>query len=191
MVAAALLSSVNQCWETPPDFFYWLHRKFHFTLDVCATADNAKVPKFFSPEEDGLKQSWKGETCWMNPPYNPPRQACKKNCNKNICFSERGHTTNYTPGQINWVQKAAEECVQPHTTVYGLLPARTDTKLFHEYVLLAERVWFIRGRLKFVGAPANAVFPSMLVKWAHAPEMNEYITRTLPIFDTIELGSIK
>ncbi len=55
-------------WETPQALFYKLNEEFHFELDVCATSENAKCKKYYSPEEDGLKQEWKG-VCWMNPPY--------------------------------------------------------------------------------------------------------------------------
>ncbi len=54
--------------ETPQDFFDKLNEEFHFELDVCATAENAKCKKYYSSEEDGLKQEWKG-VCRMNPPY--------------------------------------------------------------------------------------------------------------------------
>ena len=55
-------------WETPQEFFDELDKEFKFNLDVCATAENAKCKRFFSPEDDGLKQKWFG-VCWMNPPY--------------------------------------------------------------------------------------------------------------------------
>lgn len=64
----ALFSSRSEDWETPDAFFQALDAEFHFGLDVCATAANAKCGRFFSPEEDGLKQDWTG-VCWCNPPY--------------------------------------------------------------------------------------------------------------------------
>lgn len=61
-------SSATCEWETPQDFFEKLNEEYHFELDVCATADNAKCERYFTKEQDGLKQEWKG-CCWMNPPY--------------------------------------------------------------------------------------------------------------------------
>ncbi len=61
-------SSRRKSWETPQTLFDKLYEKFHFELDVCATTENAKCKKYYSPEDDGLKQEWKG-ACWMNPPY--------------------------------------------------------------------------------------------------------------------------
>lgn len=64
----AMFSSKTDQWETPQWLFDELNKEFEFTLDVCATADNAKCKEFFSPEDDGLSQDWRG-VCWMNPPY--------------------------------------------------------------------------------------------------------------------------
>lgn len=63
-----LYSSENEVWETPQDLFNMLDDEFHFDIDVCATPENAKCSKFFSPLDDGLAQDWQG-VCWMNPPY--------------------------------------------------------------------------------------------------------------------------
>ncbi|GAB6276279.1 MAG: hypothetical protein SAMD01599839_08190 [Rectinema sp.] len=69
MKTALMFSSKKDDWETPWSLFDELSHEFHFTLDVCATINNTKCIKFFSPKDDGLIQSWKGEVCWMNPPY--------------------------------------------------------------------------------------------------------------------------
>lgn len=71
MFNKSMFSSQTGEWETPASFFAVLDSEFHFTLDVCARPENAKCPRFFSPEQDGLRQSWAGEICWMNPPYGP------------------------------------------------------------------------------------------------------------------------
>ena len=63
-----LAENRTDIWATPQDFFDKLNAVFKFDLDVCALPDNAKCERFFSPEDDGLKQEWTG-TCWMNPPY--------------------------------------------------------------------------------------------------------------------------
>ena len=136
-----LFSSKSDNWETPPQFFQALDAEFHFDLDVCALPENAKCTRYYTPEDDGLKQPWNG-TCWCNPPY----------------------------GRIisEWVKKASES----ETTVVMLLPARTDTKWFHEYIYGKAEVRFIRGRLKFGGAVNSAPFPSMVVIF-RGSELNE------------------
>src|SRR5262245_47178396 len=56
-------------WETPQWFFDELHTTFAFTLDVAATPQNAKCPRYFTKVDDGLVQDWGREICWMNPPF--------------------------------------------------------------------------------------------------------------------------
>jgi phage N-6-adenine-methyltransferase len=136
----ALFSSRNTLWATPQAFFDKQAAKYGpFDLDVCATDDNAKCQRFFSPHEDGLIQPWQG-VCWMNPPFS--RDLGK------------------------WILKAWRETEMPgHARrVVALLPARTDTQWWHNYVQkYASRIEFIRGRLKFEGAGNNAPFPSAIV----------------------------
>ena len=128
-------SSATDQWATPQDFFDNCDKKYGpFTLDVCADEVNAKCPRFFSKEEDGLKQQWKG-ICWMNPPYG----------------REIGR----------WMKKAYLSSLEG-ATVVCLVPARTDTKWWHDYAMKGEIV-FIKGRLKFGGSKNSAPFPSALV----------------------------
>lgn len=63
----------------------------------------------------------------------------------------------------DWVKKAYEEAQKPETIVVMLIPARTDTRWFHEYIYGKAEVRFIRGRLRFGGSNQNAPFPSMVV----------------------------
>ena len=135
MNTKVMFSSKKTEWETPQALFDELNREFGFTLDVCALPENAKCDLFFTPKTDGLSQSWKGHMCWMNPPYG--REIGK------------------------WVKKAYEES-QRGATVVCLLPARTDTRWFHEYCTKGE-IRFIKGRLKFGGCKNSAPFPSMIV----------------------------
>lgn len=129
---AVMFSSKTDMWETPKDFFDELDKEFHFTCDVCAIKENAKCAKYYTPEQDGLKQEWDG-ICWMNPPY--------------------GKTIG------KWVKKAAES----KATVVCLLPARTDTKWFHEYIYGKAEIRFVKGRIKFGNSKNSAPFPSMIV----------------------------
>lgn len=62
-------SSKTNEWATPQGFFNKLNEEFHFTLDPCATKENAKCQKFYTIEDDGLKQSWNNEVVFCNPPY--------------------------------------------------------------------------------------------------------------------------
>lgn len=131
---AALMSSKTDLWETPQDLFCRLNAEHNFTLDVCALPENAKCERYFTPEQDGLSQDWTG-VCWMNPPYG--RKIGK------------------------WVRKAYESA-QNGAKVVCLLPARTDTAWWHEYVMRG-RVTFLRGRLKFGNSKSSAPFPSAIV----------------------------
>lgn len=132
-----MFSSKTDQWETPKDFFDDLDALFHFTLDACALPENAKCEKYFTPEMDGLKQEW-GGVVWCNPPYG----------------REIGR----------WVEKGYLSAKNGCTVVMRL-PARTDTKWFHEYCYMNRfaTVRFVKGRLKFGGSRNGAPFPSMVV----------------------------
>jgi phage N-6-adenine-methyltransferase len=138
MNTAVMFSSKRDEWSTPQDFFDELNKEFNFTLDPCATPENAKCEKYYTKEDDGLKQDWSGETVFCNPPYG-------------IAIKD-------------WVKKCYEESKKPNTTVVMLIPARTDTSYFHDYIYhKAKEIRFIRGRLKFGNAKNSAPFPSMVV----------------------------
>lgn len=137
MNTAVMFSSASDQWATPQWLFDDFNAEFGFTLDACALPSNAKCAKYFTPEVDGLVQDWSGEVVWCNPPYG--REIGK------------------------WVKKCAEESKKNNTTVVALLPARTDTKWFHEYIYRRAEVVFLRGRLKFGDAKNSAPFPSMIV----------------------------
>lgn len=137
-------SSQSSEWETPDDLFKKYDDVYHFSLDVCATLHNRKVERYFSPQQDGLAQKWTGFSCWMNPPYGAEIEK--------------------------WVAKAHAE---KGCRVVALLPARTDTRWWHEHVFSgrhtkdspARIVEFLRGRIKFKGAENSAPFPSAIVVW--------------------------
>lgn len=139
-----MFSSKTDMWGTPQTLFDELNSEFHFSLDVCAIPENAKCEKYYSPEVDGLRQSWivSNGAVWCNPPYG--REIGK------------------------WVQKASETATCGQTIVM-LLPARTDTKWFHEYIYKKDfvEIRFLRGRLKFGNSENSAPFPSMVVVFMH------------------------
>ena len=62
-------SSESNEWATPQDLFNKLNEKYMFTLDPCATKENAKCDNYITKEDDGLLQDWRGEVVFMNPPY--------------------------------------------------------------------------------------------------------------------------
>ena len=127
-------SSATDLWTTPQSFFDSCNRVFGFTHDVCASPDDAKCARYFTAADDGLKQEWTG-TCWMNPPYG--RSIGK------------------------WMRKAWESALAG-ATVVCLVPARTDTKWWHEYAAKGV-VLFLRSRLRFGDSKSGAPFPSALV----------------------------
>jgi phage N-6-adenine-methyltransferase len=135
MMTSGLYSSQSCEWATPAEFFNKLNAEFGFTLDVCASIQNAKCFRYFDRAADGLKQNWAGEVCWMNPPYG---RDIKR-----------------------WVRKAYEESLNG-ATVVCLVPARTDTAWWHDYCQRGE-VRLIRGRLRFNDGKCNAPFPSAVV----------------------------
>lgn len=127
---AAMTSTGKDDWETPPWLFDKLNAEFHFTLDPCCTHQTAKCCKHYTPAENGLAQDWGGEIVFCNPPYS--------------------RKTKTNPGQIAWVQKCAEEAQKPNTIVVALLPARTDTELFHRYI--AQSMFLLLGGINLQAA---------------------------------------
>lgn len=132
-----MFSSKTDLWSTPQNFFDDLNQEFDFNLDVCALPENAKCEKFYSPDADGLKQEWGGRV-WCNPPYGR--------------------------GIAEWVKKAFGSVRDGNASVcVMLLPARTDTRWFHEYIYKKAEIRFVKGRLKFGNSKNSAPFPSMVV----------------------------
>lgn len=134
-------SSQNMCWCTPQDFYDELNKEFSFVLDPAATEKTAKCKNYFTPETDGLSQSWDfGGAVFCNPPYG--REIGK------------------------WVEKAYKESLVIKYPIVLLIPARTDTTYFHNFIYWKAEIRFIKGRLRFTdeyGIPADAApFPSLL-----------------------------
>ena len=145
-----MFSTGRDNWETPDGLFDRLNTRYHFYLDAAADATNHKCANWFGPDgiaEDALSQDWvpylKQGNIWLNPPYS------------------RGL-------QVRFIQKALQTRLEVDirscpNRIVCLLPARTDTKLFHDIIQPYASVEFIKGRLKFKGAKAGAPFPSMIV----------------------------
>lgn len=124
-------------WETPRWLFEALDKEYDFTLDAAASAKNHLCDKYFTVEDNALEQDWSRDVVWLNPPYSKLKVFAKK---------------------------AYEEALKGSTVVM-LVPARTDTVAFHDYLSQGD-VAFLRGRLKFSlngVAKDPAPFPSMIV----------------------------
>tara|TARA_R110002126_G_scaffold138790_1_gene283363 strand:+ start:7664 stop:8146 length:483 start_codon:yes stop_codon:yes gene_type:complete len=139
----AMFSSKSNDWGTPQNFYDKLNNSFGpFTLDPCSDGQNNKTDNYFTKEQNGLSQDWSGNKVFMNPPYG---RAIK-----------------------DWLKKAYEEGQKPNTTVVCLIPARTDTKYWHDYVMKAQAVYFVKGRLKFGDSNNSAPFPSSVIVFTSA-----------------------
>lgn len=118
-----------------------MNEEFNFTLDPCSTEENHLCDKYYTIKENGLIQDWSGERVYCNPPYG-----------KEISL---------------WVKKCYEESRKKNTLVVMLIPARTDTRYFHDYIYKkVKEIRFLKGRLKFIGeqkGSGSAPFPSMVV----------------------------
>jgi site-specific DNA-methyltransferase (adenine-specific) len=135
MNSEVLFSSKTDDWSTPQGFYDLLDAEFNFTLDPCADDTNHKCDKYFTKVQNGLVQDWSGERVYCNPPYGKGIQA--------------------------WVTK----CANHDGLAVMLIPARTDTKWFHQFVYNKPNVEvrFVKGRLKFGNSKNSAPFPSMVV----------------------------
>ena len=134
MVQKALLTSEKHCWQTPVEVFVPLHQEFSFTIDAAASDTNALLPRYWTREQNAILQDWSGERVWCNPPYGVE--------------------------QKRFVLKAAEGRADISVL---LLPARPDTAIWQDTILPHAEIRFIRGRIRFVGAPHCAPFPSAVV----------------------------
>jgi len=131
----ALYSSRSEEWATPADFFAELDAEFGFTLDPCATRQNAKCRRHFTKADNGLAQDWGQHTVFCNPPYG-----------RDI-------------GE--WAKKCFEASLAGATVVL-LVHARTDTRYFHNWIYGKAELRFVRGRLKFGDSKQSAPFPSLV-----------------------------
>lgn len=121
---------------TPQDLYEDLDKEFHFNLDPCSTHENAKCEKHYTVEENGLNQDWGGCRVFCNPPYSNIKSL---------------------------VEKCYRESQKDHTLVVMLIPARVDTRWFHDFIYNRAELRFPKGRIRFNGLKINAPFPVMIV----------------------------
>lgn len=127
----------NGVWVTPHSLFDPLHAEFNLEIDSAASKDNALLPCFWDVQTDAFKQDWHDRRIWCNPPYS--RKEIYK-----------------------WVERCA---MGGATMVVALLPARTDTRWFHDFIYNKPgvEIRFLKGRIKFSGTTGAGKFPSMVV----------------------------
>lgn len=130
---------LKDLWQTPDHIFSPLNKEFGFTLDPCCTAESALCDKFFTPETDGLIQSWAFEVVYCNPPYS--------RCNID-----------------DWVKKCYTES-RDGALVVGLLPVSTSAKWWHNWIIEKAQLRFVERRIRFKNAPYTAPFSSVVVVW--------------------------
>ena len=135
-----MFSAKSDLWGTPQDFFDKLDSLYGFTLDPCCTTDSKKCDKHYTQADDGLSKSWKDETVFVNPPYSDI---------------------------VSWADKSRREAFENNAKVVMLIPSRTDTKYWHNHIMKASEIFFVKGRLKFVDPTVStsnsAPFPSAVV----------------------------
>lgn len=139
--------------QTAPEVFAPLHERFGFTVDVAALPHNTKLPRFWTPAEDGLAQSWHGERVWCNPPYSDIGTWVAK-----ARHEAEGYNVHPDGCLSGW--RAAELVVM-------LLPAnRTEQGWWQDYVEPIRdkpggvRVEFLRGRMRFIAPDALEIKPN-------------------------------
>ena len=137
------MSSNNEEWETPRWLYDKLDATWHFDLDAASSDENALCEHHFTKSDNALIQDWGGYRVWLNPPY--------------------GRSMG------DWMKKAAMESRKPGTIVVCLIPARTDTAWYWDWVVpYAAEIQPLRGRVRYClgGRELNSSpFPSMLVRF--------------------------
>jgi len=148
-----MFSSETNEWATPKDFFHRLNKIYGpFDLDPCATVMNTKCRKYFTINDNGLQKDWSGYNVFMNPPYG--RKIGR------------------------WLEKAYKESRKHNTSVVCLIPSRTDTKYWHDYCMKADKIMFVKGRLKFGMATNAAPFPSAVIVFTGENETRPFFYKT-------------
>jgi phage N-6-adenine-methyltransferase len=132
--------STKQDWTTPKHFFDELNAEFSFTTDLAASQDNALCQQFYTKEDNGLVQPWHG-ACWLNPPFGDKSSK-----------------------MVDWIKRAWQETQdRDDLTVVVFIPARTNTRWWHQYCMKAAEVRFVCGRPRFGDAKHGLPQPLALI----------------------------
>jgi len=142
---APCLSSADMGWQTPLEILARVRRVGRIDLDPCSSGeDQVCARRTFTATEDGLNQEWGSGLVFVNPPYG---RAIR-----------------------DWAGKCRDQWLEYETEIVALLPARPDTKWFHESVFPEAHLCWWRGRIRFVGATNSAPFPSVVAYWGRSPQ---------------------
>lgn len=149
-----VFSTGKDNYGTPKWLFDWANENYGpFDIDLAASAENHKVDKYFTEEDDALKQSWHGYNAWLNPPYS------KSLCKKFIAKAGKESLIPYNPKIIT-----PQGTFAGLTRICMLLAARTSNQEWHKVIFpLAHELIFVKGRVIFEGETLGAPFPSVLV----------------------------
>ena len=112
-------------WETPKPLFDPLNEEFEFTLDACASKDNALCEFYLTAKDDSLTVNWTGYTVFCNPPYSNTQE---------------------------FILYASSQAKDENVTTVMLVNANTDTKWFAEAASTANEIRLITGRIGFISA---------------------------------------
>lgn len=165
-------------WFTPPYVFEPIHRELRFTVDVAATKESAKVPRFYTQADDGVAKRWAGERVWCNPPYsNIGAWVAKADVEMRL-------PSDHLPPQLiamllpaskteqPWWQERVEpyrDLANTHERAHGRIWRYSDTRLFRPFELESR---FLAGRIPFGfpgqpegGQGGSGFFASVLLVW--------------------------
>lgn len=153
-------------WATPDGFFQGVAARFGpFDLDAAATAENAKAPTFYSVEDNGLRQPWRGRV-WCNPPYLKDERACKEPCHKKGCAKRGFHLAEDEPGLPGWAAKAASAVAcEGADLVAFLVPVATETRWWVDHIFTAAEIHYVTPCLRFNDGGSGGTLASALVIW--------------------------
>lgn len=113
-------------YNTPKYLFNYLNKHFHFTLDPCSTEDNYLGTKFYMTEkDDGLNQNWYFDSIFINPPYGKDNERL-------------------------WIEKAIKEHTKNGSTIFLLLPAKTEASWYNKLFCMSTVIIFPQKRIHFI-----------------------------------------
>lgn len=121
-------------WSTPQPIFDKLNAEFCFDMDVCADPENAKCRMFYTRGK-GLDADW-GGVCFLNPPYG--REISK------------------------WMRRAFHAANTGQATVVCLIPNRSNAPWWHDYVMKATEIRFVRKKVAFAGGTGVPFWGSVI-----------------------------
>jgi len=161
MTYKTILTSNDQDWETPQGLVDYLELRFNrrFDLDVCATDSTRKCTNYITRDQDAFSTPWFSNLAFMNPPYDNQRE---------------------------WIEEAIKNVsVGDCKEIWCLIPARTDTRLFHDVIVpYAHSIMFVKGRIYFSlpgSINKNSTHPSMIVIFKRSKSKKFNLMRTIDI----------